>query len=297
MLYFAENNREDAMACFRNTMFVDTGDIEKGMYAADWVPAFIMRARCFLDRGDKDGAKMVMDELGRLEKEPANFDPECPWLNIEAQLDANVVMMIELGLGPHFTAEGHHGSVRAINQGEYTEAYAEVFVDGQSLGQTYKIGDTFFQAITRGGRVMDDILKGKAIAKTAGIATGATGIAVGAMLLRNGADSGTRTAGAVVLGVGAAVMIASLLVSAKADTRGNDLLPGETHLMMAKLPPGDHKVEVRYFDTMGRELTQMRQSGIPLKVPEKGDASLLVRSTPKYQVDPAKAEANPYPKK
>jgi hypothetical protein len=83
-------------------------------------------------------------------------------------------------------------------------------------------------------------------------------------------------------------------MSAKADTRGNDLLPGETHLMMAKLPPGDHKVEVRYFDSMGRELQQMRQSGIPLTVPEKGDASLLVRATPKYQFDPAKLEANPY---
>ncbi|MCZ7607936.1 MAG: hypothetical protein M5U25_18115 [Planctomycetota bacterium] len=38
MLYFQANNREDAMACFRNSIFVDTGDLEAGEYAADWLP-------------------------------------------------------------------------------------------------------------------------------------------------------------------------------------------------------------------------------------------------------------------
>ncbi|MBZ0135637.1 MAG: hypothetical protein K8I27_04595 [Planctomycetes bacterium] len=284
MLYFENGNVEDAMASFRNAIFVDTGDLEKGEYAADWLPPFIMRMRCYLDRGDKDGVKMLLEEVNRLEKEPANFDPDIPWLNLEAQLEANTVMMIELGEGPYFTAEGHHGSTRAINQGEYRESFAEVFVDGESLGQAYKIGDTFYQAITRGGRVMDDILNGKAIAKTAGIATGAAAMHVGRVLLQSGGSSGVKIGGAVALGVGAAVLIASLLMNAEADTRGNVLLPGETHLMLAKLPPGEHKVEVRYYDANGNELRDMRQQGIPLTVPEKGDASLLVRSTPKYQV-------------
>jgi hypothetical protein len=257
-----------------------------------------MRLRCYLDRGDKNGAKDIMKRINELEREPANFDPACPWLNIDSQLEANVVMMVELGVGPHFTAEGNHGSVRVINQGEYIESHAEVFVDGQSLGRTYKIGDTFFQAITRGGRVMDDILKGKAGAKTAGIVTGAVAMHFGRVLMTESGNKDVRTAGAVVLAVGAVILIASLLLNAEADTRGNDLLPAETHLMMAKLPPGEHQVEVRYFDGTGRELTEMRQQNIPLKVPEKGDASLLVRSKPKYQVptDAAWHDANPYAK-
>lgn len=299
MLYFQANNREDAMACFRNSIFVDTGDLEAGEYAADWLPPFLMRVRCFLDRGDKDGAKMLLDEINRLAKEPANFDPDCPWLNLEAQLEANTVMMIELGEGPYFTAEGHHGSVRAINQSSYEEAYAEVFVDGESLGQSYKVGDTFYQAITRGGRVMDDILKGKAIAKTAGIATGAAAMHVGRVLMESGSakdSNGTVTAGAIVMAAGAVVLIASLLMNAEADTRGNVLLPGETHMLLAKLPPGEHKVEVRYFDAMGRELRDMRQQGIPLTVPEKGDASLLLRSRPRYVIPSSEswAKSDPY---
>lgn len=299
MLYIEAGKPEDAMACFRNAIFVDTGDLEKGEYAADWLPAFIMRMRVYKDRGDKDGCKTMVEEVNRLAKEPANFDPNIPWLSVDAQWEANTVMMIELGEGPTFTAEGHHGSVRAINQGEYRESYAEVYVNGQSLGQAYKIGDTFYQAITRGGRVMDDILKGKAIAKTAGIATGAAAMHVGRVLVQSGAkrdSNGTVIAGAVVLGVGAVMLIAGLLMNAEADTRGNVLLPGETHLMMAQLPPGEHDVEIRFFDKDGRELRDMRQQGIPLTVPETGDATLLVRSKPKYQIPTSESwrEADPY---
>ncbi|MCC6466171.1 MAG: tetratricopeptide repeat protein [Planctomycetes bacterium] len=292
MLYYQLGKPEDAMACFRNAIFVDTGDLKQGEYAADWLPAFVMRMRCFLSRGDSASVQMLLDEISRLPKEQANYDAACPWLSVEAQKDANVVLMLELGEGPFFTAEGHHGSQRVINQGEYREAYAEVFCDGQSLGRSYKIGDTFFQAITRGGRVMDDILKGKAIAKTATIATGATAIFVGAELAAHGHDD----AGLITAGVGAAVLIAGLLMNAEADTRGNALLPGETHLLMAKLPPGKHELEVRYFDKGGSELRGMRQQGVPCMVPEQGDAALVLRSDPRYYIprESSLIKADPY---
>lgn len=297
VLYYNAGKREEAMACFRNALFVDTGDIEAGQYAADWLPAFMMRIRCFLDRGDKQRAQEMLNEVNRLPREIANFDPACPWLTLEAHLESNVVMMIELGKGPYFTAEGHHDSVRAINQGEYTESSCEVFVNGQSLGQAYKIGDTFFQAITRGGRVMDDILKGKAIAKTASIAVGASAMHVGRVLMQSGGNSGTRTAGAITLAVGAGLLIAGLLADAGADTRGNVLLPGETHMLLAKLPPGQHKAELRFYDANGSEIRRMRQTDIAFNVPEAGDTTLLLRSEPNYVLPRNAAEAarDPYP--
>lgn len=292
MLFYMKGDLVDAPAAFRNSIFVDTGDVEAGEYAADWIPALLMLARCYLNDGREDDARIIMQQIQALEHDPASFDNECPWLNIDAQRDANTVMMIELGVGPYFTAEGHHGSVRAINQGEYRERFVEVWVNGQSLGRAYKIGDTFFQAITRGGRVMDDILEGKAIAKTSSIIVGAGSMHVGRVLY----ESGNKTAGAITAGVGAAVMIAGLLMNAEADTRGNVLLPGETHLMLAQLPIGEHKAELRFFDANGFEIRAMRQTGLPLTVPERGDAVLLARSSPRYQI-PATAdhrEANPY---
>jgi tetratricopeptide (TPR) repeat protein len=282
MLYYQAGMYDDAMACFRNAIFVDTGDIEAGMYAADWVPALLMRLRAFLMLNDEEGARIMMEEIERLPEEPANFDPNNPWLNLEAQRDANTVIMLELGRGPYFTAEGHHGSVRVINQGEYRERYAKVWIDGEPMGRAYMIGDTFFQAITRGGRVMDDILEGKAIAKTAGIATGAVAMHIGRVLMEEG-EGGTKTAGAITMAAGAAVLAASLLMRADADTRGNDLLPAETHLLMAKLPPGEYEVEVRFYDDGDRELVPMRQTA-PLVVPQRGDGTLLLRSHPRYTV-------------
>jgi hypothetical protein len=280
MLFYMKGDLIDAPAAFRNAIFVDTGDIEAGQWAADWIPALLMLARCFLADGRDDDARIMLQQISDLPEEPASFDPSCPWFTLEAQKDANTIMMIELGKGPFFTAEGHHGSVRVINQGDYREAYAEVWIDGEFLGRAYKIGDTFFQAITRGGRVMDDILQGKAIAKTSSIVVGATGMHVGRVLY----ESGNRTAGAVAAGVGAALLLAGLLADASADTRGNVLLPGETHLMMAQLPPGDYSVELRFFDAGDRELKSMRQSGLPLHVPERGDAVLLARSHPPYAI-------------
>jgi hypothetical protein len=109
-------------------------------------------------------------------------------------------------------------------------------------------------------------------------------------------ESGNKEAGAIAAGVGAILLIGGLLANAEADTRGNVLLPGETHLMMAKLPPGEHTVELRYFDRMNMELRQLRQTDIPLSVPEKGDAVLLARSQPRYVIPATDAhrQADPY---
>ncbi len=295
MLYYQLGDVVNAPAAFKNSVYVDTGDIEAGQYIADWLPAHVMRVRAFLARQDEDAARGVLEELARLPDEPANFDPAVrEWLTMEGQRDVNTVMMLELGVGPHYTAEGHHGSTRVINQGEYRESRVDVYINGEKLGSAYKIGDTFFQAITRGGRVMDEILEGKAIAKTASIAVGASAMHVGRVLHK----SGNKTAGAITGLVGAGLLIAGLLGNAEADTRGNVLLPGETHLMLAKLPPGQHEVELRFYDNRDNEIHNLRQRGIPLTVPEpgQGDAVLLARSHPRYVV-PDTAEhrmADPY---
>jgi hypothetical protein len=287
LLYYQLGDVVNAPPALKNAVFVDSGDIEAGEYIADWLPAHVMRIRALMARQDMETVQSVIAEIGRLpdvapnaEKGmPNNFDPAVrKWMTLEAQQDANTIMMLELGVGPYFTAEGHHGSTRVTNQGEYRESFVDVYVDGEPLGRAFKIGDTFYQAITRGGRVMDDILKGKAIAKTASIAVGASAMHVGRVLYQKG----NKTAGAITGLVGAGLLIAGLLGNAEADTRGNVLLPGETHLMMAKLPPGEHTVELRYFDKDGRELNGLHQRGIPLTVPEEGDAVLLTRSQPRY---------------
>lgn len=286
LLYYQMGKPEDAMACFKNALFVDTGDLEANEYAADFVPNMMMRTRVFLDRRDDAGAQMQLDELARLPRDPANFDASCPWFTLEAHKEANTLIWVELGWGPYMTAEGRHGELRVIREPEFEERYAEVYVNGQFAGRTYKLGDTYYQATTRGGRPMDEYLKAKGIAKDVTTVAGAAAIGVAVGLAR----SGHGAAGAVAAGVGLGLLLWGALSSAEADTRCNVLLPGQIHLSMAKLDPGNHEVEVRYFNGSGRELSKMRQRAIPLKVPERGDAVLVVRSDPRYEIPRSEAE-------
>ncbi|KAA0214386.1 hypothetical protein EDM80_06825 [bacterium] len=294
LLFYMHGKPEDAMACFKNALYVDTGDLEANEYAADFVPNMIMRSRVYIDRRDDNGLKAQLDELNRLPKDARNFDPNCPWFTPEAQKEANTLIWVELGWGPYMTAEGRHGEVRVIREPEYPERYAEVFINGQSLGKTYKMGDTYYQATTRGGRPMEEYLKAKGIAKDVTTVAGAVAIGVGAELAREGHGA----AGAITAGVGLGLLLWGALSSAEADTRCNVLLPGQIHLMMAKVPPGKHEVEVRYYDGSGRELGRQRQRALPLNVPERGDAVMIVRSDPHYVVPRNEKEraADPYAK-
>ncbi|MCC6572690.1 MAG: hypothetical protein IT462_02765 [Planctomycetes bacterium] len=292
LLYYMLNAPEDAMASFTNALFADTGDFKLNEYAADFVPAMVMRTRVYLDRGAKLDAQDQLKALNALPKNERNFDPACPWFNIDDQLNTNTLFFVELGDGPFMTAEGRHGQTRVIHPSRYPEAYAEIYVDGKTLGRTYKVADSFFQAVTRGGRAMDEVLKGKAIAKDVTTVVGAVGVGVGVSMMENG-DS---TAGAITAGVGALVLLAGLLLNPEADVRSNVLLPGEVHLMQAQLPPGPHDVELRVFDKDGRELRRMRQEGLDLNVPQKGDAVMLLRSQPRYKIPLQEADrlADPY---
>jgi hypothetical protein len=295
---------EDAAACYKNALFVDTGDLKAGEYIADFAPAMIMRTRVFLERGEGGRAQEQLDELNKLPRDPRNFDPNCPWLTLDAQKEANTLIWVEIGWGPFMTAEGEYGEYRVIRENEYKDAYAVVFVTGQSLGQTYKLGDTYFQASTRGGRAMDEVLKDKVIRKKTLTVAGATAIGVGLAVAAGSNNKAARGAGLVAAGVGLGLLIAGALTNPRADVRCNALLPGQFHLMMAKLPPGKHEVEVRYFDKGGRELSAYRQRAIPLEVREKGDSVLLVRGSPRYRflrtqsermLDPYKTVLTPKP--
>ena len=291
LLYYMQGQPEDAMACFNNALFTDTGDIKLGEYASDFVPAMIMRARVYLDRGDVAGAETALKEISALPYDERNYDRECPWLNVQSQQDTNALFFVELGDGPFMTAEGRHGQTRVIHPTDYPESYAEIFVNGESVGRTWKVGDSFFQAITRGGRNMDEVLKGKAIAKDVVTVVGAVGVGVGVHMMRHG----NGKAGAITAGAGLLVLLAGLMMNPEADVRSNVLLPGEVHLLQTKLPPGQHEVELRVFGKDGHELRRMRQPGLTLNVPQKGDALMLLRSQPRYKIPDADlATTDPY---
>lgn len=291
LMYYMLGQPDEALLCFDNALAVDTGDLELNEYAADFVPAMLMRARVFLEREADGDARDALARIAALPRERRNFDPDFPWFSLESQADANALFFVELGDGPFFTAEGRHGRIRTLNAAAYPEAFAEIWVDGQPLGRTYKVADTFFQAATRGGRPMDEVLKRRSRARTALTVTGAVGMGVGASLMRHGYVG----SGAVTLGAGFALLLSGLFIHPRADVRCNLLLPGEVHLFMAKFPPGEHEIELRVYDKDGRELPEMRQPGLIVNIPQRGDAVTLLRSQPRYKIpDASDRLADPY---
>lgn len=140
------------------------------------------------------------------------------------------------GRGPRMMRTGEHGEQRIIVPGEISEEKFSVSLhDGNSdLNFINGLGNVNFQATTRGGREMDNVLKDKAAAKDALHATGSGLMAVGAGTLaasamnsfsNNSSNPYGMIAGLVMIGAGAGLDALSKSVNAEADTRNWRCLP------------------------------------------------------------------------
>ncbi|MGE5297185.1 MAG: hypothetical protein ACM3VT_20365, partial [Solirubrobacterales bacterium] len=112
----------------------------------------------------------------------------------------------------------------------------ELRLDGGALGPELSAAavDVDFQALTRGGRRMDAILKGKAVSRATTREVGQTFI-----------DAGNNAGGLVGLGVvliGGAMQATAGAMTAEADTRCWQTLPKRFDVYAMKLPPGAHEL-------------------------------------------------------
>ncbi|MBR5622159.1 MAG: sel1 repeat family protein [Opitutales bacterium] len=140
------------------------------------------------------------------------------------------------GRGPRMMCSGEHGERRVIVPGEMAEEKFSLSLhDGNDdLSFIGGFGNVNFQATTRGGREMDNVLKDKAAAKNALHTTGSGLMAVGAgtlaastmnSLYNNSSNPYAALAGLLMLGAGAGLDALSDAVNAEADTRNWRCLP------------------------------------------------------------------------
>ena len=87
-------------------------------------------------------------------------------------------------------------------------------------------------------------------------------------------DSSTEQA------IGAGLILAGLLLPAEADVRQWDTLPGEVHVLAAKLPPGDHTLTVDVRDRAGNPLPDLSRD-VPVTVKEGRLAFVWTRAAPR----------------
>jgi hypothetical protein len=266
ILYWMDGEPDNARACFRSGEIEDSSS-EGEQYNADYVILDYLDGLATTKLGD-DGS----DAFARATKEarlakPPPGDPK-----------ANVLFFLEFGPGPVKYAAGQYGEQLHFLIRQSRVRSARINVDGQ----TVDVGpwdDLGFQATTRGGRVMDYVLKNKAVFKTGTGIAGQVGMLAGMETALAGAQSHNATVGEVGLGLMAAGVITEIVsanVTPHADTRSWDNLPRYLSFAALSLPAGPHTATVEFLSEVGEPLTNLTKT-VTINVPaDKQDKVVFV---------------------
>ncbi len=238
ILYWMDGEPDNARACFRSAEFEDSDTVNRE-YAGDWVLPDYLDGVATMKLGG-DGS----DALKRAEAEAKNI--KLPPYNPKA----NVLFFVEFGPGPTKFASGQYGQELRFHVRPSTVRSAQIKVDSLSF-PVAPADDVWFQASTRGGRVMDHILGNKAVFKSTTDTVGNVALIGG---LSTAAFSGNQTAQEVGLGIAAAGLLSKIISAAttpEADTRSWDNLPRYLSFASLELSAGQHVVTVEFHDAAG----------------------------------------------
>jgi hypothetical protein len=243
ILYWMDGEPDNARACFRSAAFQDA-DVENHKYSCDYVLLDYLDGLATMKLGG-DGS----DAVKRAESEARIAKPPPP------DPKANTLFFVECGLGPIKFASGKYQEELRFNLPPSPAFSAAIDVDGKKV-QAAPYDDLFFQATTRGGRVMDHILGNKAVFKTTTDVAGTAAIIGGAVA----ASQNNRTSQQVGLGLMAAGLVSKIISASTtpaADTRAWTELPRYLSFASLSLPPGQHTAKIEFFDQAGRLLPNL----------------------------------------
>jgi len=148
-------------------------------------------------------------------------------------------------------------------------------VQVQLAGQTYQVrpyDDLYFQATTRGGRVMDHILANKAAFKTGTDIGGDAALITGAVLAT---DRDTQAVGAGLAAVGLITKVLSAATVPAADTRSWDNLPLYLGFAAFEVPPGQHTATIDFLDEQNRKISGLTKT-VTIQVASERDSVVYV---------------------
>jgi hypothetical protein len=254
IIYWMDGEPDNARACFRSAQLEDSGTQDE-KYAADYAILDYLDGLASVKLGG-DGADAYQraDKESRLSKLPP-YNPQ-----------ANVLFLIEYGLGPTKYAGGEYGEQLRFRENPSPPRTATVTVNGQRL-TAGACDDLVFQATTRGGRMMDHVLGNKAVFKSTTSAIGDVGIISGAVLAgQRGRNSAADEIGVGLLAAGVISKIFSSATTPDADTRTWDNLPRFLTFATLPLSPGQHMATIEFQDAAGRPLPSLNKT-ITINVP------------------------------
>jgi hypothetical protein len=284
LLYWRDGQPDNARACFRSAEFIDA-DAEDKTYQSDYVMLDYLDGLATTKlAADGSDARARAEKLAK-HPLPA-FDPA-----------ANVLCFLEFGAGPRKVAAGQYGEQLKFQVSQSRVRSASLSFTGQNVYFT-PWDNLNFQAMTRGGRVMDHILGTKAVFKRNTEVAGDLALAGSAIAADNvykekrkvvtdergrqrvvtetEKDQGNEN---LALGLGALGIIskiASAATQTRADTRTWDNLPQYLSFAALQLPPGEHPALLQFFDADGHAIEDLtRRVAITVGDPARDTVVIL----------------------
>ncbi len=264
VLYWMDGEPDNARACFRSAELEDS-DTANHEYAGDWVLPDYLDGLATTRLGG-DGS----DEFKRAEANAKGV--KLPPYNPKA----NVLFFFEFGPGPTKFATGEYHQELRFHVLPSPVKAAEFKVDANKY-PVAPTDDVWFQANTRGGRVMDHILANKAVFKSTTDTIGNVALIGG---LSTAAFSHDSTAQGVGLGIALAGLVSKVVSAAstpEADIRTWDNLPRFLSFASMELPPGQHAVTVEFHDSAGQVLPNLTKN-FTIEVPADGKDKVIFAS-------------------
>lgn len=245
LIYYRWGDYNNARAAFFQALMADKSSDDD--YKEDFAVAQFMIGKCYQNLGQPDNARISFEKARKVY-------PENPFFSDDAINKHNVLIVLQLGKSPEKVAGGLAGSRDEYVRGHYRENSAKVYANGKLLGESSLAVSLLHQAQTSGRSGKDAIQAAKGAVKT-----------------------GLLAAAAMQDDPHPALWLAGLLMPAEADLRQWDLLPGEVHLLSARLGPGSYTIKIEFSED-GKPLPDFRQIWHYVPVEEDKDTLLVFRS-------------------
>ncbi len=247
ILYWMDGEPDNARACFRSGQLIDS-DTEVDKYSADYV------LLDYLDGLASDKLFTDGSDAFKRAQTNANAKADAPPAYDRA---ANVLFFTDCGNAPQKYSSGQYREQLRFREGPQQARVVTIKLNNGQVIRTRPWDDLFFQATTRGGRVMDHILANKAVFKQSTDTVGDAAVISGAVLASN---RNTQEAGLGVLAFGLLSKVVAASTTPAADTRTWDNLPQFLGFGALRVAPGTYTAQVEFQDGAGRLLSNLSRS-------------------------------------
>jgi len=227
LVYLDKGDLENARACFRNGVIQDSF-AEEEQHRCDFALLFFLQGWASQCLGDREMARTAYGIVKQLRPD---FSPPAA--------GDNTLVLVESGTAPRKLTDGVGHYKLVFRRGRnFTEERARALICGRTR-RIFPMEDIAWQAATRGGRLVDAILRDKIKFKESSAGRGKAFSSLGNMgILLMPTNAGAGAAAAVsMLGVVQSLVAAN--AHPRADDRCWDNLPDLVHVTTCHTTPGD----------------------------------------------------------